>query len=120
MRPDPELTLAKPENLAEALAFFAATFSFVVGRERVAVETSLGRRLAEGVLAPVDLPRFDAAAMDGFALRADDLAPGSPSRLRIAETIAAGRPPAHEVLRGEASRIFTGAMMPAGAERVVI
>jgi molybdopterin molybdotransferase len=112
--------LTRPATLAEALSFFAATFPAVVARESVPIEASCGRRLAEGVLAPADLPRFDFAAMDGFALRTADLAPDRPSRLRIAGTVAAGHPPTRALFRGEASRICTGAMLPAGAERVVV
>lgn len=120
MRQGSQLALAKPESLAQALGFFASTFSAVVGREAVPIEACHGRRLAEGVLAPADLPRFDSAAMDGFALRAADLSPDRSSRLRIAETVAAGHPPTRALSRGEASRIYTGAMLPAGAERVVV
>lgn len=92
----------------------------MVLKERVPVGASFGRILAADVIAPADLPRFDAAAMDGFALRSGDLPPGETARLKIADTVAAGHPSARAIRAGEAARIFTGAMLPEGAERVVV
>lgn len=112
--------MGRPESLAEALAFLAGNFAPVVGWESVPADASCGRRLARGVLAPADLPRFDAAAMDGYALRLADIGSGGLRRLSIAETVPAGHLPTRAIRDGEAARIFTGAMLPAGAERVVV
>ncbi|MGD8377536.1 MAG: molybdopterin molybdotransferase MoeA [Acidobacteriota bacterium] len=73
--------------------------------------------LADGVVADVDLPPADVSAMDGFALRAADLA-SLPAELTIVGESAAGSPAAAPVGRGEAVRIMTGAVLPAGADAV--
>jgi molybdenum cofactor synthesis domain-containing protein len=85
----------------------------------VAVADALGLVLAEAVVATEPVPPFANTAMDGFAVRAADTA-GAPVELRILETIAAGHAPTASVGPGEASRIFTGAPMPDGADAVVM
>lgn len=77
-----------------------------------------GRVLAQPVAARRDQPPFDAAQMDGYALRGADLATGRP--LRVVGTAAAGHAFAGRLEPGDAVRIFTGAPMPAGADRVVM
>lgn len=85
--------------------------------ERVALAGSLGRVLAEDVVADTDLPPFDRAQMDGYALRAADTA-SLPASLRVVGESAAGRG-WHETMRaGEAVRIMTGAPVPDGADSV--
>src|SRR5438105_1330148 len=77
-----------------------------------------GLVLGEAVLATRDLPAFDNSAMDGFAVRVDDLRDASaeaPARLRVIGEAAAGRAFAGEVAAGTAVRIMTGAPLPAGA-----
>ena len=71
--------------------------------------------LAEDIHSPFAMPEFDKSAMDGFACIAADPA-GS---FKIIETIAAGTPPRLAVTPGSCARIMTGAMLPAGADRVV-
>jgi molybdopterin molybdotransferase len=83
--------------------------------ERVALEEAAGRVLAEPAAARVDLPPFDASAMDGFALRAVD----TPGRLPVVERIAAGRPAARALRAGEAMAIATGGAVPQGADAVI-
>lgn len=78
-----------------------------------------GLVLAEAVTASEDIPPFANTAMDGFAVRAADTA-GAPVRLHVVETIAAGHAPRSRVETGQASRIFTGAPMPEGADAVVM
>lgn len=83
---------------------------------------ALGHVLAEDVLSPLALPPWDNASMDGFALRAEDIAGASaakPAILRVVGTIAAGAPADRVVKRGEAIRIMTGAPVPRGADSVV-
>ncbi len=93
------------------------------GVEEVALDAALGRVLAEDVRAAVDVPGFDRANLDGFALRASDsfgATEEAPVRLRLnLETIATGVIPQQEVLAGEASAIATGGMLPRGADAVV-
>ena len=87
----------------------------------VAVPTAdaLGLVLSEPVVAGEAVPPFANTAMDGFALRASDTA-NPPVDLDVVETIAAGHAPTVEVGPGQASRIFTGAPMPPGADAVVM
>ena len=85
--------------------------------ESVALADALGRILAEDIVADTDLPPFDRAQMDGYALRAADVA-STPARLRIVGESAAGAGWHHEMKAGEAVRIMTGAPVPAGADAV--
>lgn len=85
--------------------------------ESVALSHSLGRILAEDVIADTDLPPFDRAQMDGYAVRAGDLA-NPPARLPIVGESVAGAGWHHEMKAGEAVRIMTGAPVPVGADAV--
>jgi molybdopterin molybdotransferase len=85
--------------------------------ERIKLARALNRVLAEDIVADSDLPPFDRAQMDGYAVRAEDTA-DAPVRLRIAGESAAGRGWHHELNSGEAVRIMTGAPVPAGADSV--
>ncbi len=84
--------------------------------EEAAVREALGRVLAEDIDSTIAMPPFDKSAMDGFAVRADDQS----ERFEIVETIAAGGMPRKEILPGQCARIMTGAMLPKGADKVVI
>ena len=79
---------------------------------------SLGLVLAEDIAADRDVPPFRNSAMDGYAVRGDDVA-SAPARLRVVGEIAAGSFPDRSVGPGEAMRIMTGAPMPDGADTVV-
>ena len=85
--------------------------------ESVSIEDARGRILAEDVIADTDLPPFDRAQMDGYAVRASDVAL-VPARLRIVGESAAGVGWHYEMKTGEAVRIMTGAPVPAGADAV--
>ncbi|OYY11620.1 MAG: molybdopterin molybdenumtransferase MoeA [Rhizobiales bacterium 35-68-8] len=87
--------------------------------ETVAIADAHGRVLAGPLKARRSQPEADMSAMDGYAVRADDLEP-LPSPLTVIGESAAGRPYAGEVPAGAAVRIFTGALVPAGANTVVI
>jgi molybdopterin molybdotransferase len=83
---------------------------------------ALGRVLGEDIAATHPVPAFDNSAMDGFAVRAPDLAgagPGSPVALRLVGESRAGRPATAAVGEGQAVAISTGAMMPEGADTVL-
>ncbi len=89
----------------------------------VGVADCLGLVLAAPVLAAEAVPPFANTAMDGFAVRAEDVASaseGSPARLKVVGTLAAGRAPTVSVGRGEALRIMTGAPFPTGADAIAI
>jgi molybdopterin molybdotransferase len=89
----------------------------------VPLSEAAGRVLAEQVRSPIDLPVFDNSAMDGYGLRAADVAsakPDSPVRLRLAGKIAAGEVFAGEVPAGNCVRLFTGSPLPPGTDAVVM
>ena len=86
--------------------------------EMVPLPSALGRVLAEDVAARVAHPPLDVSAMDGYAVRAADVA--QPARLAVIGQSAAGHPFAGTVAAGQAVRIFTGAPIPAGADAVVM
>ena len=85
--------------------------------ESVALESSLGRYLAEDIYADSDLPPFNRSQMDGYAIRAGDVQT-VPARLKIVGESAAGRGWHNQMNAGEAVRIMTGAPVPAGADSV--
>jgi molybdenum cofactor synthesis domain-containing protein len=85
--------------------------------ELVDISAALGRVLAEDIIADSDLPPFNRAQMDGFAIRATD-ASNPPVRLRIVGESAAGRGWPGTLKAGEAVRIMTGAPVPSGADCV--
>jgi molybdopterin molybdotransferase len=89
-----------------------------LGVETVALEASLGRVLAQTVAAVRPQPPFDASAMDGWAIRRADYAPGK--AFAIAGESAAGKAYPDQVQADQAVRIFTGAPIPSGADLVVI
>jgi molybdopterin molybdotransferase len=115
----PSRASSVPTTLAAARDFIAATYRKAVGAEELPPSAARGRLLAQDIAAPADLPRFDCAAVDGYAVRAEDLAEGV-ARLRVTGRSAAGHPAAPGLVPGAATRIFTGAMVPAGADRVVM
>jgi molybdopterin molybdotransferase len=88
-----------------------------VGTERVAFTDALGRILREDIIATSDVPQADNTAMDGYALRADDIA-NPPARLRVIEDLPAGNVATKTVEKGTAIRIMTGALIPDGADTV--
>jgi len=92
--------------------------------ETVALAEALGRVLAADVTAPIDVPPFDRANVDGFALRSADTmgaSDGAPRRFRLnGEVIVCGHAPALEVTAGSATTIATGAVIPRGADAVVM
>jgi molybdopterin molybdotransferase len=88
-------------------------------RDRIALTDALGRVLARDVVSDVDLPHFDNSAMDGYAVRYGDLA--QTAKLRIVDPdIPAGTNIAQPLERGQCARIFTGGMLPEGADTVVM
>jgi len=93
-----------------------------LGVERVPLLDALGRVLAEEIRSSRDIPGFANSAMDGYAVRAADIATASeehPVRLKVVETIPAGRMPEHTVGPGECARTMTGAPIAAGADAIV-
>ncbi|MEX0906747.1 MAG: gephyrin-like molybdotransferase Glp [Gemmatimonadota bacterium] len=93
-----------------------------VGTEQVPLEDAAFRTLAEPVVSPVDQPTWDNSAMDGFAVHAADVRDATDARpavLHVVDDVRAGGFPARAIVPGEATRIMTGAPVPAGADTVV-
>ncbi len=104
------------KDLSEALALVLDGIEPLDG-ERVGLEAAAGRVLMAPVASAVDLPPFDRSAMDGFAVRAADVAAGAP--LRVLGDAAAGGPGTLGVEAGTAVRISTGAEIPQGADAIL-
>lgn len=90
-----------------------------LGTERIALAGAAGRVLSEPVIAAVDSPRADVSTMDGYAVRDADLV-SLPASLKVVGESFPGCGWTGAVQAGECARIFTGAPMPAGANRVAI
>jgi molybdopterin molybdotransferase len=88
--------------------------------ERVAIRAALERVLARDIVSPIDVPAHDNSAMDGWAVRSQDLSPDADTVLTGIGTAYAGVAFDGPVGAGEAVRVMTGAVMPAGCDTVVI
>jgi molybdopterin molybdotransferase len=109
-------------ELEEALARILSTIP-QPAIECVPLNHAHGRVVAETILSPIDLPSFDNSSMDGYALRAEDVAsakPDSPVGLQLAGRVAAGEMWDGEVTPKTCVRLFTGAPLPRGADAVVM
>lgn len=117
------MTLTSWVDARQAAVELANALPVVV--ETVALADAAGRTVADDVAVSIGLPPFDGSAMDGFAVRAADTVgataagAGAPVSLRLVDESRAGHPAAVVVGPGEATRISTGARMPAGADAVV-
>ena len=87
--------------------------------EAVPLDDALGRVLTEDVVALRTQPPAAVSAMDGYAVRASDVAQ-APVTLKVIGEVAAGHPFPDEIAPGQAARIFTGGVMPTGSDTVVI
>ncbi len=91
--------------------------------EVVSLDDADGRVLAKSVVGKLDFPHWDNSAMDGYAVRYEDLqncSADNPVTLEVITEIAAGDRPQTDIKPGQTARIFTGAMLPAGANAIVI
>lgn len=103
-------------KLEEALNIIN-NFSLVhLHSEEVGLENSVNRVLAEDVVSDMDFPSFNKSAMDGYAIRSEEIG----KKLRVIEFIPAGKKPEKTVESGCCSKIMTGAMLPEGADMVVM
>jgi putative molybdopterin biosynthesis protein len=95
-----------------------------IGEEMVPLAQARGRVLARDVLAPVDVPGFDRASVDGFAVRAGDTTGATEAEPRVLllnpEMLTPGMQPRHPVQAGTATLIATGGMVPRGADAVIM
>jgi molybdopterin molybdotransferase len=107
----------------DALARTLAAVTPIDRTERISLAAAIGRVLAEPIIAPADVPLFDRAAMDGFAVRVEDTLGASgdaPRILRLIDTIYTGHAPTRTIGAGECAEIATGAPLPPGADAVVM
>ena len=111
-------------SLEDALTTLTKAWSATpLPTEKVALENSLDRVLAEDVFSTIDVPSFDRAAMDGFAVLAEDtfkVDEQHPVKLKVLGELEAGDASEYDASRGEAIEIATGAPMPKGANAVVM
>jgi molybdenum cofactor synthesis domain-containing protein len=110
-------------SLDDARAIITATIKPIERTESVPLSQAAGRVLAQDIVSDADVPPFSRAAMDGYAVRADDTAGASrsgPATLTRMETVFTGAVPQHHIGPGQCAEIATGAPMPAGADAVVM
>lgn len=110
-RTEQRFAFENPDDAIEALVARVSP----VEEESVEWEASIGRVLAQDIMLDRDSPALDVSAMDGYALRQEDLGPGT---LPVSGETPAGRPPG-SLVAGAAVRVFTGAPIPSGAGVVV-
>ncbi len=106
----------------ESVLALAGQFQPMEG-QNVALDDAAGRILAEDILAAEDIPGFDRATMDGFAVQAASTygaSESNPAYLEIVGAVAMGQTPGFSLGPGQAARISTGGMLPAGADAVVM
>jgi len=116
------MTSSRLSSPDEALKILKANAK-KLGCEYVPVQKSLNRVLAEDVTSQINIPHFEKAAMDGYAVRSKDTkgaAQDNPPTLKVVETVYAGQIPKKKVASGTCVGIATGAVMPEGADAVVM
>ncbi|HNH87902.1 MAG TPA: molybdopterin molybdotransferase MoeA [Thiobacillaceae bacterium] len=106
-------------SVAQARDILLSSVTAVEGWETVPIRAALGRVLMRDVIAPFDVPAHDNSAMDGYAARAEDLT-GAENRLAVVGTAYAGGAFSGVVGPGQAVRVMTGAVLPRGADSVVV
>lgn len=107
----------------EALEILLSHAKPIDERELVNIEEVIGRVLAEDIIAPIDVPHFDRSAMDGYAVIAEDTYGASlhnPVTLTLSGSVMTGEIPEGGVKKGKCFKVATGAMIPNGADSVVI
>lgn len=109
MSPEPMLAIEEAERIL-------AAFPVQARSQTTPLSAAQNRFLAGDIVSPGDVPEFDKSAMDGYACISGDDSPA----YRVIETIAAGTPPSRTITSGLCARIMTGAMLPHGADRVVM
>jgi molybdopterin molybdotransferase len=107
-------------TVEDALEAIQQQVHAVKGMERIALRGALDRVLAEPVIAPHNVPPHRNSAMDGYALRAADLPDNGEATFRVTGASFAGAPYAGTINPGECVRIMTGAVVPKGADTVVM
>ncbi len=104
----------------EALKLLESRVVPIAEHETVELSSAHGRILAQDVVAPRNIPAFDNAAVDGYALIHGDLRPDQENRLPVSQRIPAGVVPDKPLAPGTVARIFTGAQVPEAADTIVM
>jgi molybdopterin molybdotransferase len=107
-------------TVPEALDRIRVAIVPLADRERLLIRAALDRVLANDVRSEIDVPPGTNSAMDGYAVRAADIPKDGTRELRVVGTAWAGRPLRERITSGTAARIMTGALLPEGADTVVI
>jgi molybdopterin molybdotransferase len=110
-----------PNSMAveQAREYIKAFLSPVKETEKISLMSSLGRVLAEAIVAPHNVPNHDNSAMDGYGFNAQDLATEGASKFKVTGSVFAGNALVGEVQRGACIKIMTGAAIPAGIDTVI-
>ena len=103
-----------------AKQFILDEVRMVEGFERIAIRSALARLLAEDIHSPINVPPHTNSAMDGYAVRSQDLPTDSIKEFKLIGTSLAGRPWTGKVEKNECIRIMTGAVMPIGTDTVIM
>ncbi|MFC5405244.1 gephyrin-like molybdotransferase Glp [Cohnella soli] len=109
----------QPDEAQRRLIACASTLP----EEKVSLTEAWGRTLAQSLIAPHPFPPFRRSAMDGYAVRAEDLIHATPEKrvgLEVVESLPGGTAPTQNIGTGQASRVMTGGMIPDGANTVVM
>lgn len=121
------ITPTRPDNydpdslsIEEARGRILADIKPVIGKEKLALRSALGRILAEDVVSPLNVPSHHNSAMDGYALKGVDLTTNSPRDFKVIGTVYAGAFFNGECREGQTVRIMTGAPIPEGADTVIM
>jgi molybdopterin molybdotransferase len=111
---------SKPLTVEEALQRIKQDLQATSGEEQLAIRSALGRILAEDVLSRINVPPYNNSAMDGYVMRGADLPKDGKTQITIIGTSYAGEPYTETIQAGQCARIFTGAVIPAGTDTVIM
>lgn len=107
-------------SVEAALQQIERELSPIDGEERLAIRSALNRILAQAIYSHINVPPHDKSAMDGYAVRGADLPATGQVDLMMIDTAMAGKPCQATVQTGQCIRIFTGAVIPTGADTVIM
>jgi len=104
----------------DALARIKTAVQPITGNEQITLNAALGHVLAEDIRSPINVPAHTNSAMDGYAVIGSDLSAEDNTVLQVIGTSSAGHPFDRELQSGQTVRIMTGAVLPQGADTVVM
>jgi len=107
-------------SVTQAIDYLEHSLKPIDQEEQLAIRSALNRILAKPIYSQIDVPPYDKSAMDGYALRSADLPKQGQCQLTVIATAFAGKPCSQTLKAGQCIRIFTGAVMPAGADTVIM